>query len=69
MSETIDAAALDLSRYLRSGDRIVFSQACGEPTTLVEALIAQGAGIGGLQAFIPAAFRGCSPPKPRTVLR
>ena len=29
------------SEFLRPGDRIVLGQACGEPTTLVEALIAQ----------------------------
>ena len=33
---------VDLSRVLRPGDAIVFGQACGEPVTLVEALIAQG---------------------------
>lgn len=33
-------------------------QACGEPTTLVEALIAQGGSIGGLSAFIATSFSG-----------
>jgi len=33
----------DLGAYLRPGDHIVWGQACGEPTTLVEALIAQAA--------------------------
>ena len=40
MPEIVTAEALDLSKYLRRGDRVVFGQACGEPTTLVEALIA-----------------------------
>jgi acyl-CoA hydrolase len=47
---------VDLAQYLRRGDRIVFGQACGEPTTLVEALIAQGSGIGDLSAFIATSF-------------
>ena len=63
MTEHIDAAALDLARYLRAGDRIVLGQACGEPTTLVAALIAQGRGIGGLQAFIASSFSGLFTPE------
>lgn len=55
--------ALDLTRYLRPGDHIVFGQACGEPTALVEALIAQGAGIGGLKAFIATSFSGLFTPE------
>ncbi|MEG3143651.1 acetyl-CoA hydrolase/transferase C-terminal domain-containing protein [Sphingomonas sp. RT2P30] len=54
---------IDLARYLRRGDRIVFGQACGEPTTLVEALIAQGAGIGDLSAFIATSFSGLFTPE------
>lgn len=54
---------IDLSACLRPGDRIVFGQACGEPTTLVEALIAQGADIGGLHAFIATSFSGLFTPE------
>jgi acetyl-CoA hydrolase len=54
---------IDLAQYLRRGDRIVFGQACGEPTTLVEALIAQGAGIGDLSAFIATSFSGLFTPE------
>ncbi len=53
-----DAARLDLSRFLRPGDRIVWGQACGEPTTLIEALIAQAQGIGPLAAFAATSFSG-----------
>lgn len=53
----------DLAQYLRRGDRIVFGQACGEPTTLVEALIAQGARIGDLSAFIATSFSGLFTPE------
>ena len=62
MAVVTDAAGLDLSRFLKPGDRIVFGQACGEPTTLVEALIAQGPGIGGLSAFIATSFSGLFTP-------
>ena len=54
---------IDLAHYLRRGDRIVFGQACGEPTTLVEALIAQGAAIGDLSAFIATSFSGLFTPE------
>ncbi|MCE7796857.1 acetyl-CoA hydrolase [Sphingobium sufflavum] len=62
MGAVVDAADLDLGRYLKAGDRIVFGQACGEPTTLVEALIAQGGAIGGLSAFIATSFSGLFTP-------
>lgn len=57
------AAELDLSRFLKPGDRVVFGQACGEPTTLVEALIEQGEAIGGLHAFIATSFSGLFTPE------
>ncbi|MEN3356376.1 MAG: hypothetical protein V7637_358 [Mycobacteriales bacterium] len=62
MTVVSDASDLDLSRFLRRGDRIVMGQACGEPTTLVEALIEQGPGIGGLSAFIATSFSGLFTP-------
>jgi acyl-CoA hydrolase len=57
---TISTAAdgLDLSAFLRAGDHIVWGQACGEPTTLVEALIAQADSIGRLSAFAATSFSG-----------
>jgi acyl-CoA hydrolase len=59
----VDPADLHLSRWLKTGDRIVLGQACGEPVTLVEALIAQGAAIGGLSAFIATSFSGLFTPE------
>lgn len=53
-----DAAGLDLSQLVKRGDHIVLGQACGEPTTLIEALIAQGGAIGSLSAFIATSFSG-----------
>lgn len=49
---------MDLSRFLKRGDRIVWGQACGEPTTLIEALLAQAEGIGQLSAFAATSFSG-----------
>lgn len=63
MTVVTDADGLDLGQYLKAGDRIVMGQACGEPTTLVEALIAQGHGIGGLTAFIATSFSGLFTPE------
>jgi acyl-CoA hydrolase len=62
MTISTDAAGLDLAHFLRRGDRIALGQACGEPTTLVEALIAQGHAIGGLSAFIATSFSGLFTP-------
>jgi acyl-CoA hydrolase len=63
MTVHVDAAGLDLTQYLKSGDRIVLGQACGEPTTLIEALIAQGGSVGGLSAFIATSFSGIFTPE------
>lgn len=53
-----DPAGLELGRFLRPDDRIVWGQACAEPTTLVEALSAQAEGIGRLSAFAATSFSG-----------
>ena len=58
MTRATDAAGLDLGAFLRPGDHIVWGQACGEPTTLVEALIAQAENIGRLSAFAATSFSG-----------
>lgn len=63
MKQTIPADRLDLAAYLKPGDSIVFGQACGEPGTLVEALIEQGRRIGGLSAFIGSSFSGLLKPE------
>jgi len=58
MTVTTDLAGLKLNRFIRSGDHIVWGQACGEPTTLVEALLAQVDSIGKLSAFAATSFSG-----------
>jgi len=54
--------SVDLRGILRPGDHIVVGQACGEPTTLVEALQEQAPGIGGLSVFIATSFSGLFTP-------
>lgn len=56
MSVRTDAAGLDLGKFLKRGDRIVWGQACGEPQALIEALIMQASGIGELSAFAGTSF-------------
>lgn len=58
MTVSTTADGLDLGAFLRPGDHIVWGQACGEPTTLVEALIAQAESIGQLSAFAATSFSG-----------
>jgi acyl-CoA hydrolase len=69
MTRTTTPEALDLSAYLKRGDRIVFGQACGEPVTLVETLIAQGEAIGDLGAFIATSFSGLFTPESARAFR
>lgn len=63
MSVTVSPDDLDLARYLRRGDSIVIGQACGEPTTLVEALLEQASAIGDLKVFIATSFSGLFRPE------
>ncbi|MGW4368513.1 acetyl-CoA hydrolase/transferase family protein [Nocardia takedensis] len=62
MTAVLSGPELDLRAILRPGDRIVAGQACGEPTTLIEALIAQGAAIPDLALFIATSFSGLFTP-------
>jgi len=62
MTLQVSAEELDLNQFLKAGDAIVMGQACGEPTTLVEALIKQGKSIGNLSAFIATSFSGLFTP-------
>ncbi|MEE3849049.1 acetyl-CoA hydrolase/transferase C-terminal domain-containing protein [Gordonia sp. LSe1-13] len=58
MTVTLPAPDLDLSMCVRPGDHIVIGQACGEPTTLLEAMTAQAGAIGDLSAFVATSFSG-----------
>lgn len=55
---TTDAARLDLGQFLRPGDQLVWGHACGEPTSLIEALIAQAETLGPVAAFAATSFSG-----------
>jgi len=63
-----DAAGLELGRFLRRGDHVVWGQACGEPTTLLEALIAEAPGIGDISGFAATSFSGLLTPEAGTRL-
>lgn len=43
---------LDLARYVRAGDTVIWGQACAEPVTLTERLMAQRGDIGRLRCFL-----------------
>lgn len=60
------ADELDLAKIVHRGDRIVIGHACGEPTTLVEALIEQGCDIDDLSVFIATSFSGLLTPDATT---
>jgi len=47
---------IDLSAAIRPGDAIVWGQACGEPLTVSEALVAQRASLGGVKIFMGSTF-------------
>jgi acyl-CoA hydrolase len=63
VTATFTPSELDLTHHLQPGDRVVFGQACGEPTTLVETLIEQGRHIPDLSAFIATSFSGLFTPE------
>src|SRR5215475_13365850 len=46
-----DVRDLDLTRYIRPGDTVVWGQACAEPVTLTTALAAQRGQLGGIRCF------------------
>ena len=45
-------ASLEFARYLRPRDTVAWGQACGEPLSLTEALVAQRAAVSGLRCFL-----------------
>ena len=56
MAKQIAPGALDFASLIRPGEQIVWGQACGEPQTLVETLMAQRAALGGISAFVGSSF-------------
>jgi acetyl-CoA hydrolase len=60
---------MELSQWIRPGDGVVFGQACAEPQTLVEALVAQRAGYGGATLFMGVNWSGTVKPEHADHLR
>jgi len=59
----------DLSRFIRSGDGIIAGQACAEPQTLMEALVAQRAAFSGASLFLGVNYAGIIRPEHADHLR
>ncbi len=60
---------LDLASVVRPGDGIVCGQACAEPQTLLEALVAQRAALAGARLFLGASYSGIVTPEHADHLR
>jgi acyl-CoA hydrolase len=52
----------DLSRFIRPGDGIVVGQACSEPQTLTEAVVAQRGAFSGASLFLGVNYAGIVKP-------
>ncbi len=61
--------SVDLARVIRPGDGIVIGQACAEPQTLVEALVAQRAAFSGATLFLGINYSGIVRPEHADHLR
>jgi acyl-CoA hydrolase len=53
---------IELARAVRPGDGIIVGQGCAEPQALVEALVAQRAGLAGCSVFLGAHYSGILKP-------
>ena len=60
---------VDLGPVVRPGDALIWGQACAEPQTLVEALIAQRAALSGCSAFVGSSYSGLLRPEHADHLR
>ncbi|HEX5094270.1 MAG TPA: acetyl-CoA hydrolase/transferase C-terminal domain-containing protein [Burkholderiales bacterium] len=60
---------MDLARWIRPGDGVVFGQACAEPQTLVEALVGQREAFSGATLFMGVNWSGTVRPEHADHLR
>jgi acetyl-CoA hydrolase len=60
---------IDLTSVVRPGDGIIWGQACAEPQTLVEAVIAQRASFGKVGLFLGSSYSGLLKPEHADHLR
>src|ERR1700744_6012324 len=51
-----DVDALDLTRWIRPGDGLVWGQACAEPVVLTAAVTRQAPALGPLTAFVGTTY-------------
>jgi acyl-CoA hydrolase len=56
-------SSVDLSSVVRPGDGLIWGQACAEPQTLVEALLAQRSALSGCSAFLGSSYSGLLRPE------
>ena len=61
--------SVGLDSVIRPGDGLVWGQACAEPQSLVEALIAQRAALSGCRAFLGSSYSGLLRPEHADHLR
>jgi acyl-CoA hydrolase len=59
----------DLASAIRPGDGIVLGQACAEPQTILEMLVAQRTALAGCQVFLGASYSGIARPEHADFLR
>src|SRR5690349_22626764 len=62
-------SSVDLSSVIRPGDALIWGQACAEPQTLVEALLAQRAALSGCRVFLGSSYSGLLRPEHADHLR
>jgi acyl-CoA hydrolase len=60
---------MELARHIRPGDGVIFGQACAEPQTLTEALVAQRAEFSGAVLFMGVNWSGIVKPQHADHLR
>ncbi len=60
---------MELARHIRPGDGVIFGQACAEPQTLTEALVAQRASFSGASLFMGVNWTGIVRPEHADHLR
>ena len=62
-------SSVDLSSVVRPGDGLIWGQACAEPQTLVEALVAQRRALSGCRVFLGSSYSGLVLPEHADHLR
>jgi acyl-CoA hydrolase len=60
---------VELASVIRAGDAIICAQACAEPQTLIEALLAQRAELSGCRVFLGSSYSGLMRPEHADRLR